>query len=254
MPTRWWRAGPRGRSWFSTTITTTWRRSSPRRWSAAAATVSLVTTAGTAAAWSYPYRRASRHEPAPARAGGGDPAPAAPPAPLTASALAIDCVFTGKRDWLPAAGVVSVTAREPNDALYLALSEDPAALARAGIRSLRKIGDCDAPALIAHAVYAGHRAAQELDADSGCDPAADRAAECVVHGARAPSGEGRRRDGDAEGITRLSRALLPLSRHPGVIPGSSPGRGPGASGNYPPCGRWIPAFAGMTIEVEGDST
>jgi dimethylamine/trimethylamine dehydrogenase len=79
--------------------------------------------------------------------------------------LALDCVFTGNRDWLPAAGVVSVTARAPNDALYLALSEDPAAVARAGIRTLRKIGDCDAPALIAHAVYAGHRAAQEMDAD-----------------------------------------------------------------------------------------
>jgi dimethylamine/trimethylamine dehydrogenase len=50
------------------------------------------------------------------------------------------------------------------------LSEDPAALARAGIRSLRKIGDCDAPALIAHAVYAGHRAAQEMDMDPATIP------------------------------------------------------------------------------------
>jgi dimethylamine/trimethylamine dehydrogenase len=79
--------------------------------------------------------------------------------------FSVDCIFTGKRDGIPAAGLVTVTAREPDDALYLALAEDPAALARAGIRSLRKIGDCDAPALIAHAVYAGHRAAREMDAD-----------------------------------------------------------------------------------------
>ena len=48
---------------------------------------------------------------------------------------------------------------------WAVLAEDPAALARAGIRTLRKIGDCDAPALVAHAVYAGHRAAREMDAD-----------------------------------------------------------------------------------------
>ena len=30
-------------------------------------------------------------------------------------------------------------------------------------RSLRRIGDCDAPAIIAAAVYAGHRYARELD-------------------------------------------------------------------------------------------
>jgi dimethylamine/trimethylamine dehydrogenase len=50
------------------------------------------------------------------------------------------------------------------------LSEDPAALARAGIRSLRKIGDCDAPALIAQAVHAGHRTAQEMDMDPATIP------------------------------------------------------------------------------------
>ena len=126
--------------------------------------VTLVTTAGTAAAWSShtdehldTNRRLRELGVAvvTSRAAGA----------YDGERLAVDCVFSGKRDWLPAAGVVSVTAREPDDALYLALSEDSAALAHAGIRSLRKIGDCDAPALIAHAVYAGHRAAQEMDAD-----------------------------------------------------------------------------------------
>jgi dimethylamine/trimethylamine dehydrogenase len=32
---------------------------------------------------------------------------------------------------------------------------------------LRRIGDCDAPAIIAAAVYAGHRYARELDSPEG---------------------------------------------------------------------------------------
>ena len=39
-----------------------------------------------------------------------------------------------------------------------------AALAAAGIKSVTAIGDAFAPATIAHAVYAGHRYARELDA------------------------------------------------------------------------------------------
>ena len=41
-------------------------------------------------------------------------------------------------------------------------------------------------------------------------------------------------------MTLSPRKPLPLSRHPGES------RGPGASGKHPPCGPWIPAFAGMT--------
>ncbi len=40
----------------------------------------------------------------------------------------------------------------------------PEALARAGIKSVTAIGDAHAPSTIAAAVYAGHRAARELDA------------------------------------------------------------------------------------------
>ena len=32
--------------------------------------------------------------------------------------------------------------------------------------TVRKIGDCDAPAIIAAAIYAGHRYARELETDS----------------------------------------------------------------------------------------
>ncbi len=78
--------------------------------------------------------------------------------------IEISCTYTERRRSLPAASVVMVTSRRPNDALVRALSADAAKLEAAGIASLQAIGDCDAPATIALAVYDGHRAARELDA------------------------------------------------------------------------------------------
>jgi dimethylamine/trimethylamine dehydrogenase len=65
---------------------------------------------------------------------------------------------------LPAAAVVAVTMRLPEEALHAALQEEPEALRAAGIKSVTRIGDCLAPGFIAHAVYGGHRYARELDA------------------------------------------------------------------------------------------
>ncbi len=73
------------------------------------------------------------------------------------------CTYTGRSRRIEADAVVLVTARRPNDGLYRALSERLAAGAEGMPRSLRRIGDCDAPAIIAAAVYAGHRYARELD-------------------------------------------------------------------------------------------
>jgi dimethylamine/trimethylamine dehydrogenase len=64
---------------------------------------------------------------------------------------------------LPCDAVVTVTARLPDDALYQALLLREAEWPDAGIRSLRCIGDAEAPGLIAHAVYAGHRYARDLE-------------------------------------------------------------------------------------------
>ncbi len=74
------------------------------------------------------------------------------------------CVFTGRQRELACASVVTVTARLPEEALLRALVDRPEALARAGIRSVTAIGDALAPSTIAAAVYAGHRAARDLDA------------------------------------------------------------------------------------------
>ena len=61
--------------------------------------------------------------------------------------------------------LVTVTMRLPNDILYNALIKGPDKLKIAGIKSVRRIGDCYGPATIAAAIYEGHRYARELDTE-----------------------------------------------------------------------------------------
>ncbi|MGB5939429.1 MAG: FAD-dependent oxidoreductase [Rhodanobacter sp.] len=77
--------------------------------------------------------------------------------------LTIEDVWTHRQRELACDAVVTVTARLPDDALYQELQQREAAWTDAGIRSVRCIGDAEAPGLIAHAVYAGHRYARELE-------------------------------------------------------------------------------------------
>ena len=74
------------------------------------------------------------------------------------------CAYTGRERRIAADSVVMVTARLPNDGLYRALCERLAPGSEAAPASLQRIGDCDAPAIIAAAVHAGHRYSRELDA------------------------------------------------------------------------------------------
>ena len=77
---------------------------------------------------------------------------------------ALICAYTGRDRRIAADAVVMVTARRPNDGLYRAVSKCLAEGAEGASRSLRRIGDCEAPAIIAAAVFSGHRYARELDA------------------------------------------------------------------------------------------
>ena len=61
--------------------------------------------------------------------------------------------------------VVTVTLREPADALFHDLQRRLGAEAPYRPDSVRRVGDCEAPAIIATAIYAGHRYARELDSD-----------------------------------------------------------------------------------------
>ncbi|MEC9454672.1 MAG: NAD(P)-binding protein [Pseudomonadota bacterium] len=73
------------------------------------------------------------------------------------------CVYTGAEAEHSAAAVVLVTSRISNDGLWREL-QTRAEAGEVPWRSLTRIGDALAPATIAHAVYAGHRYARELDA------------------------------------------------------------------------------------------
>jgi dimethylamine/trimethylamine dehydrogenase len=77
--------------------------------------------------------------------------------------LTVEDVWTHRQRELACDAVVTVTARLPDDALYQELCRREAEWTDAGIRSVRCIGDAEAPGLIAHAVYAGHRYARELE-------------------------------------------------------------------------------------------
>ena len=70
------------------------------------------------------------------------------------------CVFTGRETRISADWVLPLTRREPNDGIY----RDILAAVEAGsLKSLRRIGDCEAPGIIASAVYSGYRNALEMD-------------------------------------------------------------------------------------------
>ncbi len=75
---------------------------------------------------------------------------------LSGDHLAIACAFSGNVTSLPCGGLVTVTSREPNDALWQDLKDDTTL-------RVSRIGDCKAPGIIAQAVYDGHRFAQEFD-------------------------------------------------------------------------------------------
>ena len=72
-------------------------------------------------------------------------------------AAELECVFSGKVTEHAAEYLVPVTARLPNDQLWLDLQASTHEF-----KSLQRIGDCQAPGIIATAVYSGHRLAREL--------------------------------------------------------------------------------------------
>ena len=74
----------------------------------------------------------------------------------------LSCSYSGREKQINADALVLVTARLPNDVLFyetqklIGQSDNP-------VKSIKRIGDCHAPGIIATAVYAGHKYARELD-------------------------------------------------------------------------------------------
>jgi dimethylamine/trimethylamine dehydrogenase len=77
----------------------------------------------------------------------------------------IECVYTKNRKGIDVDAVVSVTMRNPNDTLFRELQRIIETGTDFKPDSLCRIGDCEAPSIIAGAVFAGHRYARELDTE-----------------------------------------------------------------------------------------
>lgn len=84
--------------------------------------------------------------------------------------VTVACSYSGRTRSVEVDSLVVVGQREANDGLYQELRKQVEIGARGIPLSLKRIGDCDAPAIIAAAVYAGHRYAQELDTDADRGP------------------------------------------------------------------------------------
>ncbi len=76
---------------------------------------------------------------------------------------ALECSYTGRVHTIPAKGAVLATQRTANDGLYhQILAKVQGDMSQLPF-SLTRIGDCEAPSIIAAAVYAGYKFAADLD-------------------------------------------------------------------------------------------
>ncbi|MDW9759043.1 NAD(P)-binding protein [Sinorhizobium meliloti] len=78
----------------------------------------------------------------------------------TKDQLELSCVYSGRSRPVDCATLVPVTARLPDEKLWLELKAREAEWADAGIKTITRLGDCLAPGLIAAAVYSGHQYAR----------------------------------------------------------------------------------------------
>ena len=85
---------------------------------------------------------------------------------ITADGVDCACTFTDTISKIGCDAVVLVTARQPEDSVWQALLAKEDEWADSGIKSIKVLGDAEAPGPIAWATYAGHRYARELDEPS----------------------------------------------------------------------------------------
>ena len=87
--------------------------------------------------------------------------------PYDGENVELSCMYTERASMLKADAIVMVTACLPIDELYYQL-QNLIEIGKAGsTQSICRIGDCEAPAPIASAVYSGRKYALELDDNSG---------------------------------------------------------------------------------------
>lgn len=81
--------------------------------------------------------------------------------------VSLSCMYTEEASTHKADAIVMVTARLPKDDLYYDLEKMIEDGKGGNTKTLKRIGDCEAPSPIASAVYAGRKYAMELDDNSG---------------------------------------------------------------------------------------
>ncbi len=84
---------------------------------------------------------------------------------IAKSHVVSNCVYTGMMQEFGCDAVVMVASKAENNTVYHDLKAREDEWADAGIKSVKIIGDANAPSPIAWATYAGHRYARELDGD-----------------------------------------------------------------------------------------
>jgi dimethylamine/trimethylamine dehydrogenase len=85
------------------------------------------------------------------------------------ASVTLRCAHSERETVLPAANLVLVGQRAPVDELYSALRYAADGSHADLPFTLARIGDCEAPAIIAAATYAGHRYARELETAADID-------------------------------------------------------------------------------------
>ncbi len=133
----------------------------------AGARVRYVTTEGRAGAWSQFTQEQERTQRAMLEQGIVIEVNTALEA-FDGRAAKLVCVFSGRTREVRVGAAVLITSRQSEETLYRALvgeseaEADSIGAGQPGLGSVQRIGDCAQPALIANAVYSGHRAAREL--------------------------------------------------------------------------------------------
>ena len=84
---------------------------------------------------------------------------------ISNSKLITNCIYTQNEKEIETQNIVMVASRKPHDQLYNDLLLKRKKWIDAGIKSIKLIGDANAPGPIAWATYAGHRYARELDTE-----------------------------------------------------------------------------------------
>ncbi|MXN44322.1 NAD(P)-binding protein [Shinella kummerowiae] len=87
----------------------------------------------------------------------------------TKERLDLSCIYSGKTWSVDCTTLVPVTARLPDETLWLALKAREDEWADAGIKTVTRLGDCLAPGLIAAAVYSGHQYARTYQEQADVD-------------------------------------------------------------------------------------